>query len=99
RERFPQTKFEVINVAFTAINSHVILPIARDCARQHGDLWVVYMGHNEVQGPFGPGTVFEQSRSQLWLIRSSLALRATKLGQMLQGLQWRLSAGTNQSWG
>ena len=37
-EKFPGTNFEVINVAFTAINSHVILPIARECAAHEGDL-------------------------------------------------------------
>ncbi|MCX8107998.1 MAG: hypothetical protein N3G20_04265, partial [Verrucomicrobiae bacterium] len=31
RERYPSTRFEVINVAFTAINSHVLREIARDC--------------------------------------------------------------------
>jgi hypothetical protein len=36
RERFPNAKFEVVNVAMTAINSHAILPIARDCARRTG---------------------------------------------------------------
>ncbi len=58
RERFPGKKFEVINVAFTAINSHVILPIARECAKAHGDIWIVYMGNNEMVGPFGAATVF-----------------------------------------
>ena len=32
-ERFPQSKFELINTSTTAINSHVILPIAQECAR------------------------------------------------------------------
>ncbi len=36
--RHPDRKFEVINTAMTAINSHVILPIARDCASQQGDV-------------------------------------------------------------
>src|SRR5262249_30745897 len=31
-ERFPNTRFEVICAAVTAINSHAILPIARECA-------------------------------------------------------------------
>ena len=42
----------------TAINSHAILPIARECARRDGDLWIIYMGNNEMVGPFGAGTVF-----------------------------------------
>ncbi len=54
REKYPGAQFEVVNVAFTAINSHVIVPIARECARQDGDLWIAsYMGNNEMVGPFG----------------------------------------------
>ena len=49
-ERFPGTDFEVVCVAMTAINSHVILPIARECARRDGDLWIIYMGNNEMVG-------------------------------------------------
>ncbi len=37
-ERHPSETFEVVNVAMTAINSHAILPIARECARHRGDL-------------------------------------------------------------
>ena len=55
RERFPGTDFEVICVAMTAIDSDVILPIARECARRDGDLWIIYMGNNEMVGPFGGG--------------------------------------------
>jgi hypothetical protein len=36
RERFPGTEFEVVCVAMTAINSHAILPIARECAHYQG---------------------------------------------------------------
>src|SRR5262245_46160457 len=32
RERYPRTRFEVVNTAMVAINSHVILQAARDCA-------------------------------------------------------------------
>src|SRR5580658_7666428 len=58
RERFPGTDFEVVCVAMTAINSHAILPIARDCARHEGDLWILYIGNNEMVGPFGAASVF-----------------------------------------
>ena len=56
--KYPARHFEVVNVAITAINSHVIRQIARDCAPRQGDLWIIYMGNNEVVGPFGAGTVF-----------------------------------------
>ena len=90
RERFPETRFEVVNVAMTAINSHIILPIARECAGHEGDLWVVYMGNNEVEGPFGAGTVFGPKAPALPFIRSSIALKSTRVGQLLDALQRRL---------
>jgi tetratricopeptide (TPR) repeat protein len=86
QERFPDRRFEVVNVAMTAINSHVILPIARDCAQRDGDLWVIYMGNNEVVGPFGPGTGLGPQRAALPIIRASIALKTTRLGQVLDEL-------------
>jgi hypothetical protein len=69
RERFPGQRFEVVNVAVTAINSHVILPIARECAQHQGDLWIVYMGNNEMVGPFGAATVFGTRAPSWWSVR------------------------------
>jgi len=67
----------------TAINSHAILPIARECARHQGDIWVLYMGNNEFVGPFGPSTVFGPQLPPLSLIRLNLALKQTRLGQLV----------------
>ncbi|MFO1515255.1 MAG: tetratricopeptide repeat protein [Verrucomicrobiota bacterium] len=85
--KYPDTRFEVVNVAMTAINSHVILPIAQDCASLRGDIWVIYMGNNEVVGPFGAGTVFGPQTPPLPLIRASLAVKTTRTGQLLDAIQ------------
>ncbi|HEY3863816.1 MAG TPA: tetratricopeptide repeat protein [Verrucomicrobiae bacterium] len=84
--RFPGKHFEVVNTAMTAINSHVILPIARDCAARDGDFWVIYMGNNEVVGPFGSGTVFGAQAANLEVIRAGVAFKATRIGQELGNL-------------
>jgi len=84
--RYPGVRFEVENAAMTAINSHAILPIARDCAGAGGDLWVIYMGNNEVVGPFGAGTVFGPQTLPLWLIRASLWVKSTRTGQLVAAL-------------
>ena len=99
-QRLPGTRFEVVNVAFTAINSHVILPLARDCARHDGDLWIVYLGNNEVEGPFGAGTVFGPQAPGLGFIRASVALKTTKVGQWLDALQRKFKgdSSTPKSW-
>jgi tetratricopeptide (TPR) repeat protein len=80
-ERYPQAKFEIINTGVTAINSHAILPIARECARHDGDLWVIYMGNNEMVGPFGAVTVFGTRSPPLWLIRTQVQLRRSRFCQ------------------
>ena len=91
-ERFPQAKFEVINTSVTAINSHAILPIARECAGHAGDLWIVYMGNNEMVGPFGAATVFGAQSPKLWLVRTQLELRRLRLAQLLLATVEKLQA-------
>lgn len=102
RERFPGTKFEIVNVAFTAINSNVILPIARVCARHDGDIWIVYMGNNEMVGPFGAATVFGRRAPPLPYIRFVTAVQETRIGQLAVSLARRLHRGAaapRTSWG
>jgi tetratricopeptide (TPR) repeat protein len=103
RKKSSASRCDVINTAMTAINSHVIVPIARDCARLSapGDVWVVYMGNNEVTGPFGAGTVFGPQTPCLPLIRANLWLKTTRLGQCLDaiGQRVRQPAAQWQGWG
>ncbi len=91
RDRYPGTDFEVICVAMTAINSHAILPMACECARRDGDLWIIYMGNNEMVGPFGAGTVFGSRAPGTALVRAALAAKTTKTGQLLDSLRQRWS--------
>jgi len=100
RERFPGQRFEVVNVAVTAINSHVIVPIARECAQHQGDLWIVYMGNNEMVGPFGAASVFGARAPSWWEVRLSLAAQQTRLGQWVTAqARKREDHGISSSWG
>ena len=85
--RYPGTHFEVVNAAMVAINSNVILPIARDCVCADADIWVVHVGNNEVVGPFGAGTVFGKQAPLLSLIRANLALKTMRIGQFIDALR------------
>jgi tetratricopeptide (TPR) repeat protein len=100
-ERFPERQFEVVNTAITAINSHAIVPIARECARQHGDFWIIYMGNNEMVGPFGAASVFGAQAPPGWLARLSLAIQETRTGQWLLALARHLKGEKMDvaSWG
>lgn len=98
-ERFPQAKFEIINTSMTAINSHVILPIAQECTVHSGDLWLIYMGNNEMVGPFGAATVFGARAPPLWLVRAQLQLRRLRLGQLLLFASQKLhKSNADRSW-
>jgi len=83
RERFPGTKFEVVNTGMVAINSHVSVIIARELADYHPDLYLVYAGSNEVVGPYGPGTVLTNSLMNPAVIQASIFARSSRIGQLL----------------
>lgn len=94
----PGRRFEVINTAMVAINSHVLVPIARDCAEHEPDLFIVYEGNNEVVGPFGPGTVFGRFSTSLGMTRAMVALRGWRVSQLVQrGMAW-LGGGGETQW-
>lgn len=84
---WPEVDTEVVNLAMTAINSHVVLPIAQHSLDLEPDLLVVYLGNNEVIGPFG---VAEGPRGVSDRVRH--ALMRTTIGQVIQGLGYRLQA-------
>ena len=79
-------RFEVINAAMTAINSWIIADIATELERLAPDIVLLYIGNNEVVGPYGPGSVFGTG-TPAWI--TALRVRATRLrmGQLLNALQ------------
>jgi hypothetical protein len=76
-------QFEVLNAAMTAISSPIIVDIADEWARKGTDAFVVYMGNNEVIGPYGPDTVFARS-SPPWITALRVRLTRLRLASILQ---------------
>jgi tetratricopeptide (TPR) repeat protein len=92
RSRYPGKEFEVIDTGIVAVNSHVIYQIAREMAGFEPDLFLVYMGNNEVVGPYGPGCAYLSEMPPLWVIRASVFVRSTRTGQLLGSLISSMSA-------
>jgi tetratricopeptide (TPR) repeat protein len=92
-DAYPGINFEVVPTAMPAINSHVVLKIAKDCARLKPDLFIVYLGNNEVIGPYGAGTVFSSISGNLSLIRAGIAFKGLRLGQLLTNVLESAIAG------
>jgi tetratricopeptide (TPR) repeat protein len=94
RERYPSIRFEIVNTGSVAINSHVELPIAKELADQHPDLFISYSGNNEVVGPYGAGTVLTSSAMSMPVVRSAIFYQSTRIGQFVTKLgtqkkEWR----------
>jgi tetratricopeptide (TPR) repeat protein len=101
RERYPGKQIEVINTGIVAINSHVVYQIARELAGFSPDLFVVYLGNNEVVGPYGPGCTYLSEMPPLWVIRLSVFVRSTRTGQLVMALVGKFRKGKHPSpeWG
>src|SRR5262245_30921454 len=99
--RYPGTRFEVVNAAMVAINSHIVLPIARECAGHHPDLFVVHLGNNEVVGPYGAAGVLGPYSPSRRFVQANLAVRRTRTGQLLSALVRGVKGedGAPKTWG
>jgi hypothetical protein len=86
RERFPATKFEVVNTGSVAINSHVVLRITEGLADQKPDLFIIYSGNNEVVGPYGPGIMLTSVGMTIPVVRANTFFRSTRIGQLVTKL-------------
>jgi tetratricopeptide (TPR) repeat protein len=101
RAAYPDTPFEVFNLGIVAVNSHVVYQAAKQAAALEPDLFVVYMGNNEVVGPFGPGSVNASVMPPLWVIRASAWIGGTRSGQLLRrlaGALARIARGRPLEW-
>jgi len=82
-ERYPSMKFEIVNTGSVAINSHVVLPIAKGLTKYSPDIFIIYSGNNEVVGPYGPGTALTSAGMSLPAIRGSIFYHSSRIGQLL----------------
>ena len=97
-QRYPTAHFEVVNAAVAAVNSHIVLPILREAAGHDPDLFVVYLGNNEVVGPYGPGAVQTSTGTagttpSLRRIRAGLWARGLRIGQLARRIAARVTSG------
>ncbi len=82
---WPGERIEVVNAAMAAVGSTVVRQIAAELPRIEPDVVVVYLGNNEIVGPFGPGSVF--GRAADW-IDPQLRLASRRLRLVQVGETW-----------
>jgi tetratricopeptide (TPR) repeat protein len=91
RARYPGKNIEVINAGVAAISSHLVVPIAEELASYAPDVFVVYMGNNDIVGPYGPGGTFLPQMPPRWVVRLSMQVRASRTGQLIHHLFERMA--------
>jgi tetratricopeptide (TPR) repeat protein len=84
RARFSDVPVEVINLSMVAINSHALREFAREALALDPDMFVIYAGHNEAIGPFGPAAKLGPSISSPAMARLALAVRRTRVGRAME---------------
>ena len=89
-------QYECINAAMTAISSPIVVDIARDLMRRDVDVLVVYMGNNEVIGPYGPDTVFTGGGAGPRRTALRVGLTRWRLASVLQAA--RAGAAEGRTW-
>ncbi len=86
RSSCPGCRFEVITVGFNGMNSFTMRYMAEECAKLQPDLFLVYMGNNEIIGPFGLQTVVgsrhKSAAVMQAIVRANLWLSDLRLFQL-----------------
>jgi len=101
-ERFPDEPMEMATLAMTGINSHILRVFAREAMQLEPDVVVLYIGHNEVIGPYGPISRFAGALPSENLAQLSLWVRNTRIGRgierALDGIAARMAPADGSRW-
>jgi hypothetical protein len=95
RRTFPDLEIEVVNLGTAAINSYVVWDIAQHSIEYAPDLFLVYIGNNEVVGPFGPIQKTTIPIEDVDSIRALVSVKRLRLAQLVA--RWT-SGGVSSRW-
>jgi len=85
QEAWPQVRVEVINCGVTAVNSYSLRAWAPEVLGYEPDMLVVYAGHNEFYGFYGPGSLFGVGTNRTAIL-AHMWIRQLRLGIAVRSL-------------
>ncbi|HOQ88721.1 MAG TPA: tetratricopeptide repeat protein [Candidatus Hydrogenedentes bacterium] len=89
-ERYPGVQFEVYNCADAGVNSHIMRTMAKACEKFKPDVFLVYTGNNELNGPFGITTAMRSGAvPSAGMAQRLIALRGLRLTQLREAYTTR----------
>jgi tetratricopeptide (TPR) repeat protein len=96
-DTFPDRRIEVVNTAFSAINSYTLLDFMDEILQQQPDALLIYAGHNEFYGALGVGSAESLARNR-WIVKSYLKLQKFKTFDLVRDVvagAFEMSSGKN----
>jgi lysophospholipase L1-like esterase len=90
-EAFPEKDIEVINMSFSAVNSHTFYDLGKELHRFDPDAVLVYGGHNEYYGALGVASTVGAGGHPV-LVRCAIFLNRTRVMQLFHAW-WPQPAG------
>lgn len=84
----PDTRYEIINLSLTAVNTYTVLGFAKEVVNYEPDAVFIYTGHNEYYGALGVGSTTTINGNP-WLVNTIVGLRKFRLMQWATNVyQW-----------
>ncbi|OCX53002.1 hypothetical protein BEL04_01410 [Mucilaginibacter sp. PPCGB 2223] len=84
-QMYPGRKFEIINVAMTALNSYAVLDFGKQVMQYQPDAVMVYTGHNEYYGAMGVGSA-NYIGSNRFFVKAIVCIRELRIFQLMNNL-------------
>ncbi len=95
---FPGEKLEMVDMTSVGVNSNVLRVFAREAMRVQPDAVVIYAGHNEIIGPYGPANIFGWQAAGAWFAQAGLALGNTRTGRAIGLLAQKVGGQEPKTW-
>ncbi|HMO51362.1 MAG TPA: tetratricopeptide repeat protein [Kiritimatiellia bacterium] len=98
----PHQQIEVINLTMVAVNFHILRLFADEAWKLNPDAVILYAGHNEAIGPYGPASVLGRATSSRRVIQANLWVRNTRIGRAMEAVREKASGGRTRArarWG
>jgi len=79
---YPDTRFEIINLSLTAVNSYTVLGFARELVHYQPDAVLIYSGQNEYYGGLGVGSAQNMGGNPV-IVNALLRMRDSRVVQLV----------------
>lgn len=96
KQTYPEKDIEVVNLSFSAINSHTFYDFGKQLPDYSPDAILIYGGHNEYYGAFGVASTSGVGTNP-GMVRFMIHLKRLRLYQLMESIIYSLSRKQSNS--